>query len=67
MIFVEDMQCSEHFCFIPLKVSVEMNFEYFSELGLSVVMKTNHIERLTDLLEHYSRNISVNVLSKYLQ
>ena len=55
------------FLLYPLKVSVELIFEYFSELGLSVVMETNHTERLIYLLEDYSKDISVKVLSKYLQ
>ena len=73
IIFVEAnvMNISAKFQFHPTYGSEEMIFEYFfCKFILSVAMETNQIQRFGQnscLAEDYSRNISVKLLSKYLQ
>ena len=63
------MNISAKFQLFPLMASEEMIFEYFfRKFSLSVAMATNQIQRLgQNSYVSYSRNISVKLLSKYLQ
>ena len=61
----------QSFSFIPLMASEKTIFEYlFRKFSLSVAMATNqnqHFGQNSWLVEDYSKNISVKLLSKYLQ
>ena len=60
------------FSFTPIAASEEMIFEYFCvcKFSLSVAMATiklGSLYKIIRLVEDYSGNISVKLLSKYLQ